>query len=149
MEGDQGVEPGITLFFDQNIGPGVPRILRELGPREFNYRALVDEYPDALRRGQHVDDVEWLPRVGERGWLAITRDLRILVVADERRALIEGRARVVFLRPGNSPRRAMASFVVSRQAWLQRIYDEVPPPFACIVQIAEPIENARFADLST
>ena len=43
----------------------------------------------------------------------------------------------------------MLTFVLERMDWLQRIYDEVPPPFACIVQIAEPIENARFADLST
>ena len=114
-----------------------------------DYRYVSEEFHGEREPGDKVLDVHWLRLVGEREWLAITRDRLILAREAERRELIESRARVVILRPGDSLWGEMLTFVLERMDWLQRIYREVPPPFACIVQIAEPIENARFADLST
>ena len=120
----------MTIFFDQNIGPSVARTLKARGPREFDYLSLLEVFPNARRRGSYVEDPEWLSEVGANGWLAITRDLRILSREDQRQALIDSAARVVFLRAGNAPRSAMTEFVIQRREWLRRIYEEVRPPFA-------------------
>ena len=113
-----------------------------------DYRDLRSEFHKRNGGRKNLLDVDWLPIVGAQEWLVITRDLQILEDEDERQALIENRCRVVFLRPGDALWREMLQFVLEQIDWLRRIYDEVPPPFACTVHIAEPIENARFVDLA-
>lgn len=112
--------------------------MRANGPQDITYHSLLDEFPNARRPGHHVDDIEWLYRVGENGWLAITRDLSILTRDEERAALIAAKARVVFLDAGNAPRRALAEFVIRRIDWLRRIYRETPPPFAYVTTLDGP-----------
>ena len=93
-------------------------------------------------------DTHWLQHVGEKQWLAITRDVQILERETELRALIESSARVVILRPGDSLWWEMSDFLLANLDWLRRIYAEVEPPFVCIAHIAEPTEQAAFVDLS-
>lgn len=108
------------------------------GPQDIRYHSLLIEFPNARRPGQYVDDVEWLELVGEKGWLAITRDLSILTQDEERTALIAGKARVVFLEAGNAPGRAIAESIVRRIDWLRHIYSETPPPFAYLTTLDGP-----------
>ena len=67
-----------TLFFDENVGTRVPRTLRRAGPRAVDYRYLSEEFQGEREPGDKVLDVHWLRLVGEREWLAITRDRLIL-----------------------------------------------------------------------
>lgn len=122
--------------------------MQEVGPRNVDYRYLLDELNASDDPGDSVLDTRWLRVVGAQEWLAITRDLRILEREVERRTLIESRARVVILRPGDSLWSEMLEFLLAQMDWLQRIYVEVAPPFVYIAHIAEPIERARFVDLS-
>ena len=135
MESSEFTAEQVTLFFDQNIGPSVPRTLKARGLRDFEYRFLLDVYPNALRPGKYVDDTEWLRDAGVNGWLAITRDLRILTRPDQRQALIDSEARVVFLDAGNAPRRALTEWVIRNSDWLLRVYKETPPPFAFVMTL--------------
>ena len=93
-------------------------------------------------------DTQWLQRVGEEQWLAITRDMQILERETELRTLIESSARVVILRPGDALWREMFDFLLANLDWLRRICSEVAPPFVYIAHIAEPAEQAAFVDLS-
>lgn len=122
--------------------------MQDVGPRNVDYRYLLDELNVSDDPGDSVLDTRWLRVVGAQEWLAVTRDLRILEREVERRTLIESRARVVILRPGDSLWSEMLEFLLAQMDWLQRIYAEVAPPFVYIAHIAEPIERARFVDLS-
>ena len=122
--------------------------MQDVGPRNVDYRYLLDELNGNQDPNESVRDTRWLRLVGEQEWLAITRDLRILEREVERRTLIESRARVVILRPGDSFWSEMLEFLLAQMGWLQRIYAEVAPPFVYIAHIAEPIERVRFVDLS-
>ena len=119
-----------------------------MGPDTSVYKYLNEHYRREHGLRDDVLDTEWLRLVGEQGWLAITRDLQILEREVERRTLIESRARVIILRPGDALWSEMLEFLLVQIDWLRRIYGEVPPPFVCIAHIAEPVEQARFVDLS-
>ena len=111
-------------------------------------KCLIDEFSSEHAVGEDVLDTQWLRRVGDKQWLAITRDMQILERETELRTLIESSARVVFLRPGDSLWWEMRDFLLANLDWLRRLYAEIEPPFVCIAHIAEPTEQATFVDLS-
>lgn len=62
-------ESGIILFLDENLsGKTIPSALAEAGIAHETHTAH-------FKAG--ILDVEWLPEVGRRGWIAITKDARI------------------------------------------------------------------------
>jgi uncharacterized protein with PIN domain len=58
----------MTFFFDNNLSHKIVKGLREFGEDVVH---LADEFP------RDTTDEEWLPIVGERGWILITRDKKI------------------------------------------------------------------------
>ena len=61
--------PDPVFFTDRDLGKRFPQVLRELG-------ITVQPIHEHLTDPCAGDDV-WLRLVGDRGWLALTRDLRI------------------------------------------------------------------------
>lgn len=49
----------------------------------------------------NVRDVDWLPVVAQRGWLILTKDLRISRLPEERRAVRQNGARMVVISSGD------------------------------------------------
>lgn len=74
-------------------------------------------------------DEEWLPEVGQRGWLILTKDDRIRRRPVEREALMQSGARAFILPSGNMSGEEMASAIVNALPKIQRFVARNPPPF--------------------
>ncbi len=70
------------IFIDRSIPKGVADALKAVRD---DVRWLEDEF-------QHdTKESVWLPEIGKRGWLVISRDKKIRTRPGERRALVEAR----------------------------------------------------------
>lgn len=119
----------MNIFFDENIGSGVPLALRNVGFRNVHYLAATFRW--RIRRGERVYDNEWIPVVGRRGWLVITEDLAILDNEAERALLVQHDVGIVFLKAAKLPARDVLAFMLRRMKWLEEI-DRQPRPFAYV-----------------
>lgn len=71
----------ITFFIDRCLGTGtVPEKLRNAG-------ILVEIHDEHF--GQGTQDVDWLPEIGEKGWVVLTKDDRISLWKDSQMLLAE------------------------------------------------------------
>ena len=83
-------------------------------------------------------DDEWLPEVGRRGWLVITKDTRIRYRATEQAALIAGRVRAFVLTRGDLTGPEMAGIRVRALPHIGRFAASHEPPF-----IAQVVTSGR------
>ena len=74
-------------------------------------------------------DEEWLPKVGERSWLILSKDDKIRRRPVERDALLRSGARAFILPSGNMSGKEMAATVVKALPRIQRFIGKHPPPF--------------------
>jgi PIN like domain len=83
----------VTYFFDNNISFRYANMLRAI---------RQDVVHVAKTRDFHRDDpdVEWMPKVAERGWIAVTLDEAIRRIAVEEMLRAKLGLRVVFLAEG-------------------------------------------------
>ena len=86
---------GFAFVVDENLGRRIPTGMRGFGE---SVRFLVDEF------GLGVADVDWLPQVGKRGWIVITRDQQMLHQPAERQAILDNDVGVFWLDGGRLPR---------------------------------------------
>src|SRR5438132_3278214 len=74
-------------------------------------------------------------KVGERGWIVLTRDKRIRYRSQERTALIQARVRAFVLSGGNLSAPAMAEACVQALPAMRRFVARYEAPFiACVTQ---------------
>ena len=71
------------IFIDRSVPKGVATALKEV-------RDDVRWFEDAFEHD--TKETAWLPEVGQRGWIVISRDKKIRTRPAERRALLEARA---------------------------------------------------------
>jgi hypothetical protein len=65
--------PRLTFFVDRGLGKlHVPPVFREAG---FDVVLMTELYPDGVDQGVHDD--RWIMDVSDRGWVALTKDVRI------------------------------------------------------------------------
>lgn len=83
-----GLPEPITFFVDRCLGKGVVAALREAG-------ASVQAHADHF--AHDAPDVAWLPAVGARGWVVLTKDKRIRFRRIERDAMLAAKLRVFVL----------------------------------------------------
>ena len=81
----------------------------------------------------NADDVEWLPPVGERGWIVLTRDKRIRYRSQERTALIQARVRAFVLSGGSLSGPAMAAAFVNALPAMRQFVERYQAPFIASV----------------
>ncbi len=79
----------MRFFFDNNISPHLVDILKILGVDALHLR---DVFPT------NAKDTEWIPRVGQEGWVLVTADKNILRNRAERDALREHRLTTLVLK---------------------------------------------------
>ena len=120
------VDP-LIFFLDRNIGKHiVADALRHAG---VEVEVHDDHFPPDAR-----DDV-WLPPVGARGWIVLTRDKRIRYRSQERTALLQARVRAFVLSGGNLSAPAMAEAFVKALPAMRRFVARYEAPFiACVTQ---------------
>jgi hypothetical protein len=70
----------VTFFFDNNHSPKIPKILKENG---VDARHMQEVF------GRGLEDVEWIPEIGKRGWVVITGDLHIKTKKAEKKVFEE------------------------------------------------------------
>lgn len=79
----------LTFFIDRNLGKHtIADILRKAG-------ALVEVHDDHFP--PNAPDHEWLPVVGEKGWVVLTKDKRIRYRGLELKALEDARVKAFVL----------------------------------------------------
>jgi len=87
----------VILFFDNDIGRGVPDALHSVDIRVLS---VLRRY----RRG-NTPDTRWLRDAGQNGWLVISCNKDILNVDEERELIISERVGFVFLTSGQDKAR--------------------------------------------
>ena len=80
--------PRATFFTDRDLGHRFAQLLRDAGVR-------VERHDDHFK--PTAPDDEWIAKVGERGWIALTRDARIRYSPLALSVLRESKARVFVL----------------------------------------------------
>jgi hypothetical protein len=80
-------QPKLTFYVDECLGRQVPTLLAAAG---FDVRPWYDHFP-----GQQ--DVTWLPHIGARGWVLLTKDKNIRRNVLEVRAILNADVRAFAL----------------------------------------------------
>lgn len=79
--------------------------------------ALIEAGAQIEHHGEHFDqnapDTEWLPIVGDRGWVVLTKDQAIGSNALELKAIARANVKVFSLASGNLTRQQMADLFVN------------------------------------
>lgn len=109
------------FFLDQGLGDrSIAQALRQQG---LNVVLLKEHFAiEAL-------DEEWLPEVGRRGWLILTKDDRIGRRPVEREALMQSGARAFILPSGNMSGEERAAVIVNALPKIHRFVARNPPLF--------------------
>ena len=110
-----------TFFIDRALGrKAVADALRKAG-------AKIEVHDDHFSMG--ALDIEWLPVVGERGWLILTKDDAIGRRLLEQIAVASSGARVFVLASGNLTGSAMADIFVAALTRMQKFSQGNSQPF--------------------
>ena len=109
----------MIFFTDRDLGKLFPQVLLEAGLR-------VERHDDHF--GQTTPDDVWLPEIGRRGWLAVTKNFRIRYQPNERDAVM--RAGVgLFIVVGKARHQELAENFVATISQIERFLQAHRPPF--------------------
>ena len=116
----------LIFFVDRALGNKVVEALRETGVQVEAHR---DHFtPDAL-------DIEWLPCVSQRGWVVLTKDVRLRYNPLELQAIAQANARVFILTAGNLPQQKTIDILVRSVQRLENFaIGNLPPIIAKLDQ---------------
>jgi len=123
----------MKLYLDENISPRIADALSGLGVRDVAHVGTL--FPEARRAGRVVEDEEWIAAVGEGGWLAATRDRRILQSPQEIAPLIEHRAGLVVIAATGPSSLEVLAFLMRRWEWLHEIDAGQERPFTYVTTL--------------
>ena len=79
----------MTFFFDNDLSHKLPYVLRILGVNAVHLKSYF---------GRDAKDREWLPEVGRRGWVVVTKEKRMWTRPAERTLLRRYRITCVCLK---------------------------------------------------
>jgi len=110
----------LVFFTDRDLGKEIlPSLLRENG-------LVVERHDDHF--GPTTPDDQWLPEVGRRDWLVLTRDRRIRYKQNEQDAVM--RAGVgLFVLVGCTSHRELAENFIATMHRVQAFVKRYPRPF--------------------
>ncbi len=110
----------LVFFLDRNLGTKhVAHALRAAG-------ATVEVHNDHFP--PDAKDEIWLPEVGKRGWVVLTKDDRIRYRPTERAAVISARVALFALSSGNLNGEDMAQAFVAALPRMSRVLAKHRPP---------------------
>ncbi|HXG35914.1 MAG TPA: hypothetical protein VNL15_02985 [Dehalococcoidia bacterium] len=109
------------IFIDRSIPKGVAEALKKV--RE-DVRWLEDEF------SHDIKETEWLPEIGRRGWLVVSRDKKIRTRPGERRALSEAKIGCfIFVQKQNLTRWQYLKLLALSLDEMERVFANTPKPF--------------------
>jgi hypothetical protein len=112
-------------YFDENVGSKIPDALKLLG---------LKAIPGVSKRyGQGQNDINYLERAGQKGWLAISANKRMLDVTNEKETIINKKIGIVFLTDGNMKRPDLMLLLLKKWKWLEEIDSSDTRPFAYLL----------------
>lgn len=111
----------MILYSDEDVGTRVPRALKLVGLKVVS----------AVSKGAVSEpDVQWIWRVGKKGWLGLSCNKDIIHVPEERDAIINSKAGIVFITSGNLHPRDKLLLILRKWQWLEKIDATEERPFA-------------------
>jgi hypothetical protein len=119
----------VKLFFDEDVGKGIPEALRAVGIRDVEYIGRDPRLPKG------TPDESWLPFVGRQGHLVFSFNMGILYAEAQRRLLIDERVGVVFLTTGRSRAVDVFRLILNEWGWPETIDVSTPRPFAYLLTL--------------
>ena len=126
----------MRLFFDADVGTGVPRALREVG---INCAYMVQRYRKTRQRpnyrGTHTPDEVWIPDAGKWRMLVISCNKAILGTEAQRDLWIKHEVGGAFLTSGQEDRVAVLLLMLKKMEWLGLADDATERPFAYTMTI--------------
>jgi len=84
------------IFLDRSLG--TYKVVKALRDKGIDCVALDEHF--GRQAGQTIQDTEWLKLVGERGWIAFTKDKNIRWLTDEKDAVIQHKVKCFCLSSG-------------------------------------------------
>ncbi|MEM6435889.1 MAG: Mut7-C RNAse domain-containing protein [Cyanobacteria bacterium P01_D01_bin.115] len=116
------IEPKPTVFFiDRCLGSvKLATALRKAG---ISVEIHDEHFP------QNAEDESWLPEVGERGWVVLTKDKNIAKRTSERLAVASANIRMFVLAVQNLPGQDMIEVFLKAFMKMQTFARENPSPF--------------------
>ena len=122
----------MRFFVDRNLGK---RFGQQLRDSDVDVVFLDELFP------QNVSDVTWIQTVGERGWIALTRDSAIGRNVLELMAVAAANLRLVVIVGGQAKTDVLADNFINTQARITRFCHKHPAPF--IAKVRLPPANKR------
>jgi len=116
---EQRPEP-LVFYIDECLGKGVGIALQSAG-------AEVRFCGGDIARG--ALDPDWLPTLGEKGWICLTKDKRIRLHAAERSALLKAGVKAFVLTSGNLTGVEMADIFVKNLRRMENMARRIRRPF--------------------
>ena len=111
----------IIYFIDRCLGRGVASALAQAG---VDVRYHDDCFPEDAK------DAEWLPEVGAKGWIVITKDKNIRRTPIELEATIAAKLRLFVLAgAGNKTGTQTAELILEQRSRIERTARKTPAPF--------------------
>jgi hypothetical protein len=109
---------------DYSLGKHVAEVLREAGLK-------VEFHTDHF--AEDAEDTVWIPEVGSRGWVVLTKDKAIRRHPEERDAVMEANVGMFILPSGNLTGQEMADMYHDNRLDMARFLRHHPPPFLASV----------------
>ncbi len=126
----------IVFFVDQSLsGKAIPQAICQFSG-----------YPAEMFVGNFeidADDVDWLPVIGKRGWILITKDYGILTSPVEREALLNAGVRAFVFRRQTLSDRVTITMLKLFMPRMIRTIDRYRAPFVYVLDETglEPVSN--------
>lgn len=122
----------MKLFFDENVGSGVPRALRLVRVEDVHY--LTEMFSTDGRPAQGIQDEDWIPEIGS-SFLVLSRDIKLLRRPAQRELLAENAVGIICITDAYASPRDMLAFVLRRMSRLEEIDKTTSRPFAFRVSL--------------
>ena len=116
-----GSDPEITFFIDRCLG-------KKQVAKAFQSSGIAVEIHDD-HFGQNAQDVDWLPEIGKRGWVVLTKDARISKNHLERMAVTNADIKMFTLASQNLSGKQMADIFLRSANKMQEFVRKHPAPF--------------------
>ena len=126
----------MKLFFDEDMGSGVPKALYDLNLDGVSVLWAVKVFRKRRRAGEKISDEIWIPFAGQAVSLAISANRAILESDPQRELLIEHNVGSVFMASGEYSNFDTMKLLLRKWGWLNAIHLNEPRPFAYIVNLA-------------
>jgi hypothetical protein len=111
----------LNLYCDEDVGTRVPKALKLVGLQVVS----------AVSSGATSEpDIQWLSRIGKKGWLGLSCNKNILDVPEEKDAIVFNNVGIIFITSGNLHPREKLLIILKKWNWLELIDSTEQRPFA-------------------